>query len=215
VGGKPLLVKAGWYDWYGSPRWTDWYRQTKSQNAITFDGGKGQLVDGYREQLQRNGRIVKFSVRPDHDYAEGDATAAYGGQLTQARRQIVYLRGPNAIVVRDKLSAKVPHTYEFNVHAPSVMTVESPSSVKIGAGAQSVCLLDLNGNAPFAKWAGPTPKKGVTEDHGAFYVKSDGGNGAEFLVLLDVGCKRPRVRVDDAGGRPKVTVAGQSFEFDQ
>jgi len=214
VAGKPLLVKAGWYDWYGSPRWKDWYHQTRSQNAITFDGGKGQLVDGYREQLQHNGRITEFTVRPTYDYAEGDATPAYGGQLTQARRQVVYLHDANAIVVRDKLSAKAPHTYEFNVHAPGVMKVEGPASVKIGTGRQSVCLLDLNGNAPFAKWDGPAPKKGVKEDHGAFYLKNDGGSVAEFLVLLDVGCKRPRVSVDSAGGRRKVTVAGQAFEFD-
>jgi len=214
VAGKPLLVKAGWYDWYGSPQWTDWYRQTRSQNAITFDGGKGQLVDGYREQLQHNGRITAFSVKPDHDYAEGDATPAYGGQLTQARRQVVYLHGPNAFVVRDRLSAKAPHTYEFNVHAPVVMKVESPDSVKIGAGRQSVCLRDLNGDAPFAKWDGPRPKKGVTEDHGAFYLKNDGGSVAEFLVLLDVGCKRPDVTVKRSGSRRLVTVGGQAFEFD-
>jgi hypothetical protein len=214
VAGKPLLVKAGWYDWYGSPRWKDWYRQTRSQNAITFDGGKGQLVDGYREQLQRNGHITTFSAQPAYDYAEGDATPAYGGQLTQARRQIVYLHRANAIVVRDQLSAKAPHTYEFNVHAPVSMKIETPASVKIAAGSQSVCLRDLNGNAPFAKWTGPAPKKGVKEDHGAFYLKNDGGSAAEFLVLLDVGCKRPRVSVDRAGSRRRVTVAGQAFEFD-
>ncbi|MCS0588722.1 DUF4962 domain-containing protein [Massilia norwichensis] len=214
VAGKALLVKAGWYDWYGSPRWKDWYHQTRSQNAITFDDGKGQLVDGYREQLLRNGRITRFTARPDYDYAEGDATPAYGGQLTQARRQIVYLHDPNAFVVRDLLAAKAPHTYEFNVHAPGMMKVEDTDSVKIGTGRQSVCLRDLNGNAPFEKWTGPAPKKGVTEDHGAFYLKNDGGAPAEFLVLLDVGCKRPRVSVDSAGGRRKVTVGGQSFEFD-
>jgi hypothetical protein len=213
VAGQPLLVKAGWYDWYGSPQWTDWYRQTRSQNAITFDGGKGQQVSGYREQLQHNGSIVQFTPSPDYDYAEGDATPAYGGQLTQARRQVVYLHGANAVVVRDKLSARVPHTYEFNVHAPSVMKVESPSSVKIAAGGQSVCLRDLNGNAPFAKWKGPNPKKGVTEDHGAFYLKADGGAVAEFLVLLDIGCKRPSVTVDKSGNRRRVKLGGQAFEF--
>jgi Heparinase II/III-like protein/Domain of unknown function (DUF4962) len=214
VAGTPLLVKAGWYDWYGSPQWTDWYRQTRSQNAITFDGGKGQLVDGYREQLQRNGRITAFSTRPAYDYTEGDATPAYGGQLTEARRQVVYLHGPNAFVVHDKLSAKAPHTYEFNVHAPVIMKVESPSSVKIASGSQSVCLRDLNGNAPFAKWDGPRPKKGVTEDHGAFYLKNDGGSVAEFLVLLDIGCKRPNASVKNSGSRRLVTVGGQAFEFD-
>jgi len=214
VAGQPLLVKAGWYDWYGSPLWTDWYRQTRSQNAVTFDGGKGQLVDGYREQMQRNGRITAFVAKPDYDYAEGDATAAYGGQLTLARRQVAYLHGPGAIVVRDRLSAPAPHTYEFNVHAPAVMKIESPAGVKIAAGGQSLCLRDLNGNAPFAKWSGPMPKKGVTEDHGAFYLKGEGGAVAEFLVLLDVGCKRPRVTVDDSGGRRTVRVGGQAFVFD-
>jgi hypothetical protein len=189
VAGQPLLVKAGWYDWYGSPLWTDWYHQTKSQNAVTFDGGKGQLVTATASSCSATAASPASRRRPDYDYAEGDATPAYGGQLTMAKRQIWYLHGENAMVVRDKLSATVPHTYEFNMHAPVAITVESPSSVKIAAGGQSVCLRDLNGNAPFAKWTGPAPKS-VTEDHGAFYLKNDGKSVGEFLVLLDVGCKR-------------------------
>ncbi|QJD98779.1 DUF4962 domain-containing protein [Massilia forsythiae] len=208
--GQPLLVKAGWYDWYGSPLWTDWYHQTRSQNAVTFDGGKGQLVDGYREQLQRNGRITGFSAQASYDFAEGDSTAAYGGQLTMAKRQVWYLHGQDALLVRDKLAATAAHTYEFNIHAPSAMTIESPSSVKIAAGGQSVCLRDLNGSAPFAKWSGPAPKAGVTEDHGAFYLKNDGKSTAEFLVLMDVGCKRPAVKVAGSGSARTVTVGSQT-----
>jgi hypothetical protein len=210
VAGQPLLVKAGWYDWYGSPYWTSWYHQTKSTNSVTFDGGKGQNVDGYREQLQHNGKITTFSAQPDYDYAEGDATPAYAGALTQARRQVWYLHGQNAVLVRDKLSAKVPHTYEFNVHAQVAMKMENASSVQIAAGGQSVCLRDLNGNAPFAKWAGAAPKAGVTEDHGAFYLKNDGKSTAEFLVLLDVGCKRPAVKVSTVGTTRTVTVGTQT-----
>jgi hypothetical protein len=211
VAGQPLLVKAGWYDWYGSPQWTDWYHQTKSQNAITFDGGKGQLVDGYREQLQRNGKITGWAVNANYDYSEGDATPAYGGQLTMAKRQIWYLKAQDAMLVRDKLSAVVPHTYEFNIHAPAAITVESPSSVKITAGGQSVCLRDLNGNAPFATWTGPAPKAGVTESHGAFYLKNDGKSVGEFLVLMDVGCKRPTVKVAASGTGRAVTVGTQTI----
>jgi len=210
VAGQPLLVKAGWYDWYGSPLWTDWYHQSKSQNAITFDGGKGQLVDGYREQLQRNGRISGFSAQATYDYAEGDATPAYGGQLTMAKRQIWYLHGQNAMVVRDKLQATVPHTYEWNMHAPATIAVESTAAVKIAAGGQSVCLRDLNGNAPFAKWSGPAAKAGVTEDHGAFYLKNDGKSVGEFLVLVDVGCKKPAVKVSGSGSSRTVTVGSQT-----
>jgi len=210
VAGQPLLVKAGWYDWYGSPQWTDWYHQTKSQNAVTFDGGKGQLVDGYREQLQRNGKVTGWAVNPNYDYAEGDATPSYGGQLTMAKRQIWYMKGQDAMLVRDKLSAVVPHTYEFNIHAPVAMTVESPSSVKIAINGQSVCLRDLNGNAPFATWTGPAPKAGVTESHGAFYLKNDGKSVGEFLVLMDVGCKRPTVKIAASGTGRAVTIGSQT-----
>jgi hypothetical protein len=211
VAGQPLLVKAGWYDWYGSPYWTDWYHQTRSQNAITFDGGKGQLVTGYREQLQRNGKIIGYAAQPSYDFAEGDATASYGGQLTMARRQVWHLRNAgNAILVRDRLSATVPHTYEFNLHAPVAMTVESPSAVKIAINGQSVCVRSLNKDASFAKWIGPGAKTNVVEDHGAFYLPNDGKSVAEFLVLLDVGCKQPAVQVSTSGTVRTVTVGGQT-----
>lgn len=211
VAGQPLLVKAGWYDWYGSPYWSDWYHQTRSQNAITFDGGKGQLVTGYREQLQRNGKITGFAAQPSYDFAEGDATASYGGQLTMARRQVWHLRNAgNAIVVRDRLSASVPHTYEFNLHAPVAMTIENPGAVKIAINGQSVCVRSLNANASFAQWVGPGARTNVVEDHGAFYLPNDGKSVAEFLVLLDVGCKRPAVQVSTSGTLRTVTVAGQT-----
>ena len=215
VAGQPLLVKAGWYDWYGSPYWSDWYHQTRSQNAITFDGGKGQLVTGYREQLQRNGKIIGYAAQPSYDFAEGDATAAYGGQLTMARRQVWHLRDAgNAILVRDRLSATVPHTYEFNLHAPVAMTVESPSAVKIAINGQSVCVRSLNADAKFSKWIGPGAKVNVVEDHGAFYLPNDGKSTAEFLVLLDVGCKRPEVQVSASATGRTVTIGGQSVTIE-
>jgi hypothetical protein len=214
VAGQPLLVKAGYYDWYGSPLWNDWYRQTRSQNAVTFDGGKGQLVNGYREQLQRNGKIIGFSAQPAYDYAEGDATPAFGGQLTLARRQVWYLRGQDAVLVRDRLAARVPHTYEFNLHAPAAIVAETGDSVRIAAGGKSLCVRSLNGGAPFARWTGPAPKAGTVEDHGAFYLKNDGRSSAEFLVLLDVGCKRPQVSISAATGVRTVKVGSQAVSLD-
>ncbi|HEY1228805.1 MAG TPA: heparinase II/III family protein, partial [Ramlibacter sp.] len=211
VAGQPLLVKAGWYDWYGSPLWTSWYHTTRSQNAVTFDGGKGQNVDGYRETLQHNGKITGFSAQSSFDMAQGDATPAYAGALTMATRQVWHLRNANdAILVRDKLSATVAHTYEWNVHAPVAMTVESPLSVKIAANGQSVCLRSLNSNVNFAKWSGPAPKSGVTEDHGAFYMQGAANTVNEYLVLLDVGCKRPAVGITINNGVRTVTIGGQS-----
>jgi len=211
VGGQPMLVKAGWYDWYGSPYWTDWYHQSRSQNAITFDGGKGQRVDGYREQLQRNGRITAFTAQPSYDHAEGDATPAYGGQLTMAKRQVWHLRNAgNAILVRDRLASAVARTYEWNMHTPAIMSVENGQNVKVVAGGQSLCVRSLNTDASFAKWIGPGAKANVVEDHGAFYLKAGANATAEYLVLLDPGCKKPTVNISTSGAVRTVTVGGQS-----
>ncbi|MDB5753706.1 MAG: heparinase [Massilia sp.] len=209
VAGQPLIIKAGWYDWYGSPYWLSWYHQTRSQNAITFDGGNGQLVDGYREALQRNGKITGFAAQPVYDYAEGDATASYGGQLSMARRQLWYLRTVNAVLIRDKLSAAVPHRFEFNLHAPTAIVAEDGSNVKIASNGQSVCVRSL-GAGTWAPWVGAAPKPGTFEAHGAFAQNNDGKSPAEFLMLLDVGCKRPVVSVANSGGVRTVTVAGQA-----
>jgi hypothetical protein len=87
------------------------------------------------------------------------------------------------------------------------MTVESPSSVRIAVNGQSVCVRSLYPDAAFAKWTGPAPRSGVVEDHGAFYLKGAANATAEFLVLLDVGCRRPYVTVV---GRSLVTVGAQT-----
>ena len=63
---------------------------------------------------------------------------------------------------------------------------------------------------------GAAPKPGTVEDHGAF-VLAGGGQScqAEFLVLLDVGCKRPAMSVTTNGAGATatrtVTVGAQSI----
>ncbi|MFC0132727.1 heparinase [Massilia eurypsychrophila] len=209
VAGQPLLTKAGWYDWFGSPAWNNWYSQTRSTNAITFDGGKGQDNSGYREQLQRNGRITGFSTQSNWDYAEGDATPAYAGKLRSAKRQVWYLRGQNAVLVRDKISANAAHTYEFNLHAPADIVTSNPTSVSISAGGQSVCVRSLGAGAAYERRTGYAPKPGTVEGHGAFTLKNDGRSDAEFLVLLDVGCKRPVVTITPNGSSRTIKIGSQ------
>jgi hypothetical protein len=96
------------------------------------------------------------------------------------------------------------------VHAPAVMLVETPASVKIAAGGQLLCLRALTPGVSFAKWTGPAPKSGVVEDHGAFYLKNDGRSVAEFLTLVDAGCRRPNVTISTTGTVRTVTVGTQS-----
>ncbi|MBC7861312.1 MAG: DUF4962 domain-containing protein [Burkholderiaceae bacterium] len=212
-GGRRLLIEAGYSDWYGSPLWRNWYHQTKSHNAITYDGGVGQKVDGPGSALSWNGKVTAFAslINPPLDYTSGDATAAYPGVLSSAVRQIWYLRALDLIVVRDKLAAPLPHVFEWNVHAPSVMVVEAIDAVRINNIDRSLCIKSLTPGTQFKKWTGPAAQAGKIEDHGAFTRTS--ATSAEFLMLLDVGCKKPLTSLTATSSGRNLDIGGYTISF--
>ena len=191
----PLLIETGWYDYWGSPLAKTWYRQTRAHNAITFDNGLGQVIDGFAEPLRANGKITAFSTSADVDYAEGDATSAYGGRLTLALRRIWYLRSDDLIVIQDKLSSATPRTLEWNFHAAAPITGNRSGAVRIDNRGQSVCLQPLLAEGMhFAARPAPEPKQGAFEAHAAFITNTP-VMARVFLTVLDVGCKQTAVRL--------------------
>ena len=117
--GRVIAMDSGVYDYYDSPHWRDWYKHTRAHNAITYDGGLGQNLGlaglGSKEL---NGKIEKFTTSASFDLVEGDATVAYQGALTKAKRWVALLR-PNTVVVVDQLSARTPRRWEWNYHTTS------------------------------------------------------------------------------------------------
>lgn len=208
-GGKPLMIEAGYYDWYGSPLWNDWYRQTKSHNGITFDGGAGQGTDGNNINLARTGSITAFSTTSTLDYAAGEAVPAYDGKLKTATRKVWYLRGQNAFVVWDTLESTTARAFEWNVHSPTPMTGLPNGGMKIQNGDSSVCMRPIIGGAPFVKRPGAPAKAGTTENHGAYVRPLD--KKTEFLILLDVDCKNPAVSLTSNATSRTVLIGGQAI----
>ncbi|MBB3119610.1 heparinase II/III domain-containing protein [Pseudoduganella violacea] len=211
-GGRRLLMEAGYQDYYMSPLVTSWYRQTKAHNAITYDGGVGQFTQGTGENLGYNGRITAFSTSAALDYAEGDATPAYAGSLSAAIRKVWYLRGQDAVVVLDKISSPAAHKFEWNMHAAGPIKTEAPAKVAITNVDRSVCLTDLSSGSVFETRSGPPPKAGMVENHGA-YVKTAAATSAEFLVVLDVGCKRPAVTLTNTASGRTLTIGTQTLNL--
>lgn len=191
-GGRRLLLEAGYQDYYYSPLGTSWYRQTKSHNAITYNDGIGQVTTDNADNLRRNGKITAFSTTAALDYAEGDATPAYKGALSQATRKVWYMRNEDTVVVLDKLAAPTALKFEWNMHAQGAFVVESPTKLKMTNVDRSLCITSLSTDGTAYKpLTGPTNPR-WTEYHGAF-VKPAAATTAEFLVVLDVNCKRPVV----------------------
>jgi hypothetical protein len=214
--GVPLMTQSGYADYYGSPLWSSWYRQTKAHNAVTYNGGVGQSVDGYTKEgynksMAHKGKITAFSSTTKADYVEGDATGAYGGELSLATRKLWYLRSANAVVVLDKLASATARVFEWNFHAPALINVDAASgALSYAIGGQSMCVVQVAPTGKrFEKRVGPPPKTGV-EDHGVF-LNTAPVLATEFLVLLDIGCKKPLVKLVDTSTGRTLTVGEQSI----
>jgi hypothetical protein len=188
-GGQRLAIESGYYDDYRTAHWLNWYRTTKAKNAITYDGGQGQL--SYEKDNQMGyGRITYAFGSDAYDVVSGDATAAYGGALTMAARTIVYLR-PNLILIHDKLASETNRQWEWNIHAVNQMRVTSNTQIAIENNGQSLCVNMLAGpTMQFSQTnqftANPTGNW-VPQWHGTFRSATK-LQTAEFVALLNVGC---------------------------
>ena len=213
--GKRLAIASGYYDNYRTPHWTEWYKQTRAANAITYDGGKGEGSDG----RQFTGEITHFETHPAYDIVVGHAEKAYDGKLTKAERTLVFLR-PDLILVRDSLASPAPHTWEWNIHALNRMQQLSDRKVAIVNGDAKMCVEMLGGpDVAFSQTdrftAAPEPssmnKSEPNQWHGVFATKAPSAS-AEFVALMRVGsdCKAPDARLTRSGDALTVQAEGKT-----
>ncbi|MGH6622244.1 MAG: heparinase II/III domain-containing protein, partial [Alphaproteobacteria bacterium] len=210
AGGERLAIDSGYYDGYQTPHWWQWYKRTRAHNAITFDGGQGQVV--FEEGSQYGpGTVSHFEHHPGYDIVTGDATQAYGGALTQAKRSMVYLR-PNRVLVYDRLASDTPRQWEWNIHALDPMNVISDQKISIARNGQSLCVDMLAGPAMhFAQTDLFTaqPSSGAAQWHGTF-SSIDLLGATEFIALLSVGCTPTGASASKTDGVWTVLVDGKT-----
>jgi hypothetical protein len=209
--GQPLAIDSGYYDYYDSPHWRGWYKQTRAHNAMTFDGGQGQSHD----TLAAKGKITQFETTPDADLVTGEATQAYGGALTRAVRSMVYVR-PGTLLVFDSLASAVPRTWEWNVHALRRMAETDDQSITIDQDGERLCVKVLSGPqmdfeqtdqfavAPMGEY----PKQW----HGVFRSVAK-SRVFRMLTLLSVNCEAIAAEVVEGPTGLAVELSGRRFAF--
>jgi hypothetical protein len=216
--GRRLAIASGYYDDYGTPHWNSWYKQTRSANAITFDGGEGQ---GHNDKAY-SGELTRFESGDGFDYAIGRAEKAYDGKLTRAERAIVYLR-PDTIVVYDSLAADAAHTWEWNIHAINRMTAVAPNRVALRNGPAQMCVEMVAGpEVQFTQTDQFTarPSAGANQWHGTFATTAK-SNTVEFVAVMRVGSDcttRPRAGATPtaakrSGDAMEVAIDGRVVRF--
>ncbi|MBE2260095.1 MAG: heparinase II/III family protein [Rhodobacteraceae bacterium] len=209
--GRSLAIDSGYYDYYGSPHWANWYKQTRAHNAITFDGGKGQLHD----TLGAKGRIIRFEHTFNHDVATGDATVAYGGALTQALRSLIYAR-PNLLLVVDSLVSETARVWEWNVHALKKMALSSGHELEIEHEGVRLCVRMLD--APAGSFSQDDhftaqPEGNYSPQWHARYASFQKSKEASFVALLDIECKQPTTLLKKIAGKTTIRLDTLQIEI--
>jgi hypothetical protein len=217
--GERLAIQSGYYDDYRTPHWTQWYKQTRSANAITFDGGQGQGTGG----KQFAGEVDHFESDAAHAFAVGHAERAYGGALTRAQRSMLYLR-PDVVLVHDVVASAAPRTWEWNIHALDRMRKFSERRISITRGKAQMCVEMLSGpEVAFSQTdrfsvapASPSGEKRPNQWHGVFATTRK-STAAEFVVMMRIGAdcssQAPATSARRVAGGWEVAVDGRTVKL--
>jgi hypothetical protein len=218
-GSEILAMDSGYYDFYNSPHWLGWYKQTKAHNAITIDDGRGQSLgrDG-TGTIGSSGRIVQFVQNTDFDLVTGDASVAYGDTITKAERTLIFIR-PSTIVIVDKLAATDPKQWEWNIHTPTPLLLQG-QSYRSDSGRGDMCL-DVAAPDPIGVSSGQgypiPPASGVVV--GPHYATRFGykrpRKAGSFISVLRVHCGGVAPIIVSEHGMSSVTIAAHVISISE
>ena len=209
--GKVLAMDSGAYDYYNSPHWRNYYKQTRAHNAITFDGGIGQILGatGLGERAAA-GRLTRFAQGTGFDLVTGEAAAAYGGALTRATRTLVFIR-PSTLVAVDQLDSPIARKYEYNLHT-GVALSGTPAAFRADVAPAELCgmvaspdALVMSGSEgyPVASGTASTPH------HWNKFVFENARSKALIVSVLRSDCATSAPKVTFANGGATIEAAGR------
>lgn len=200
-GGEAILIDSGVYDWYGSPHSVGWYRKTMAHNAMTHDGGTGQMEG----KAAPEAGIRDFWDDGQVAAALGSAASAYGPDMRESLRSLVFIR-PDTVLVRDIARADSAKAWEFNFHTRRAVEALSPKRVKLrgGPGDEDVCISVLNGpemntdiSSGFPALPEKLPEKGAAgEERHIRFAAAAPASSVDVLTAISFGCAERRIDVD-------------------
>jgi len=204
-----LATASGYYDYYGSPHWHRWYKQTVAHNAITYNGGRGQDHDSLKAQ----GSVLSFSPANNADIVTGDATRAYGGEITRAVRSLAYVR-PGLVIVSDSLESGVARTWEWNLHSPSEFRKFGAGQIQFDEAGSRACVKLLSGpDGQFSiSSTFPIPPEGKRSPHHHLRWATSSQHAKVHLVFsIDIGCSHTDLHPSNSAAGLVMDVAGSSL----
>ena len=177
---------------------------------MSFDDGQGQTG----EDAKANGGISLFRHDDRMDVATGDATAAYGGALTEAHRTLVYLRERDLVLVLDRLRSDTPRRWEWNIHTPTAMVTYAENAIGTANGQAQLCVEQIAGTPTSTRVSDLFPvapyrrgKLRPEQWHATFEAREPSTEG-RFLFALRLNCAPSGISsaVIDESGRARIEI---------
>ncbi|MBM3472338.1 MAG: DUF4962 domain-containing protein [Armatimonadetes bacterium] len=186
--GEPLLIDAGYYDFYRSPHASSFSRTTLAHNTLLVNGNLGQRTD----DITARGKIESFLHTQAVDTALVQAAEAYPPQLLESyRRRFVFLR-PDRLVIFDRVEAPQKARYAWLLHSLEQPTLDAAASTALIRKGSAAALVGAFGPGKLA-WstskAFPKNPRFTETDVAApaqwhTSIKSATATEAEDLILL-------------------------------
>jgi hypothetical protein len=215
--GRVLAMDSGYYDYYNSPHWRDWYKQTRAHNAITYDGGQGQsLGDTGMGTKSKAGRITRFVQGNNYDLVTGDAASAFGIPLSTAKRTLIFFK-PTTVVVVDEISGPSPRLWEWNLHTPASL-VKFEAGYKLAIDDAEMCVnISSPESLSLRAEAGYNPKPemagNVLPHVWNRFVYQEPSANALFVAVLRMDCTVVAPKVSFVGKTAEINVGGNVVSF--
>lgn len=215
--GEVIAMDSGVYDYYNSPHWREWYKQTRAHNAITFDEGKGQLLgEGGVGSKAHNGIIERFASTPTHDLVSGEAAAAYGKDVISAKRWVVLVR-PDTVVVIDKIRATQAKSWEWNYHASTDGRQKNGVLQLTFQGSQVCVRVTSPSHLGYTISSGyqppPVTKNQIREHYWHRYSYATPSAEGVFVSIIKVDCKDDIPEVQWNGRNASLKVGGKQIRL--
>ncbi len=240
VDGKPLLITGGYMTDYFAAHHLAVQRNTRYQNAMTFDGGVGQgqwsesndsAVEPTglslpRESRDFTGELINFKDFGAWAVVTGDATRAYrmerGNTQTQvpllssAIRTAAYHRDLRVIVLYDWATSSKPRTWELNFQTLFPFTMAG-TSVRADNDGAAACI-DVYGlpnqtfsqTSEFSVAPASTSRFPTPNQAHGRFAAGLPTNELVAVTVIRENCAAHNVTVDFAGTQATVRVDNQA-----
>lgn len=144
LGGRWWMVDPGTYIYHREPEWRDYFRGTSAHSTVTVDGeNQSQIAGPFMWLRKANARIIDAGTDKNGNQFVLGEHDGYQGIGVKCRRNLLFVKEKNQLVITDSLTAKGEHrlTLNFHFHPDVRIAPQSPGVFEISHQSDSSRLI--------------------------------------------------------------------------